>query len=262
VVSDQSAGGQGPGEQRTWAAVPFKGPVGTKRRLAVLLDPDERALLSRAMLADVLGALLGTPTIERVLLLTPDGGADDLIGRGAGGLLSDPRLTLLDEPAPEANGTDGAGRDGLNEALWQAQAVATAAGADSLLIVPADLPLVRPADIAALLRVAPSLGIVVAPDRAAGGTNALLLSPPSAMTTAFGVDSFARHRALATEAGLPSAVVERPGLALDLDTPADVAALLASGRTSNAVQVLRELAIPERLARLAPAEAQARSATI
>jgi 2-phospho-L-lactate guanylyltransferase len=122
--------------------------------------------------------------------------------------------------------------------------------------------MVRPADIGAMLQVAPSTGIVVAPDRAGGGTNALLLSPPSAIMPAFGVDSFARHRTLAVGAGLPSTVVERPGLALDLDTPSDVAALLAGGLASNAVQMLRELAIPERLARLALADAQARNATI
>lgn len=242
----------GSGESRTWAAVPFKGPVGSKRRLAGLLDPDERARLSRAMLADVLGALLATPIVERVLLLTPTGDTDNLIGRGVNGLPSDPRLTLLDEPADGANGTD---RDGLNVALWQAQAVAAEAGAGSLLILPADLPLLLPTDIAAIFDAASRSGIVLAPDREAGGTNALLLSPPAAFATAFGVESFARHRALAAQAALPYAVVERPGLALDLDTPADVAAVLASGLTSQSVRLLRELAIPERLARLSLAEA-------
>ena len=64
--ADQTTGGL-----RVWAAVPFKGPGGSKRRLAGLLDPDERARVSVAMLDGVLEALLGVAGIERVLLLTP-----------------------------------------------------------------------------------------------------------------------------------------------------------------------------------------------
>jgi 2-phospho-L-lactate guanylyltransferase len=246
-----------PAERRIWAAVPYKGPVGTKRRLAALLDAFERARLSRAMLADVLAALLGTRSIERVLLLTPAGGAPELFGAGPDALVPDPRLTLLDEPPALTSGTD---LDGLNAAMWQAQTVAAAAGASHLLIVPADLPLVQSDDISALLDAAASPGVVVAPDREAGGTNALLLSPPSAMVPAFGVDSYARHRALAAGAALPCAVIGRLGLALDLDTPADVAALLAASQPSRAARLLRDLDISLRLERLTLA--QARSATI
>jgi 2-phospho-L-lactate guanylyltransferase (CobY/MobA/RfbA family) len=39
----------------------------------------------------------------------------------------------------------------------------------------------------------------------------------------------ARHRAAAEAAGVPLAVVERPGLAFDLDTPADLARWLELG---------------------------------
>ncbi len=249
--------GAAPAERRIWAAIPYKGPVGTKRRLAALLDPAERARLGRAMLADVLAALLDTPSIERVLLLTPAGGTPELFGAGPDALAPDPRLTLLDEPPTRAGGTV---PDDLNAALWQAQSVAAAAGASHLLIVPADLPLLQSADISALLAETASPGVVVAPDRAAGGTNALLLSPPSALVPAFGVESFARHRALAARAGLPCAVVERPALALDLDTPADVTALLAGSQQSRSARLLRDLDIPQRLERLMLA--QARSATI
>src|SRR5262245_5651736 len=69
--ASRAADGQGHGGRRIWAAVPFKGPVGSKRRLASLLDEDERARLSLAMLDGVLDALLGVAGIERVLLLMP-----------------------------------------------------------------------------------------------------------------------------------------------------------------------------------------------
>jgi 2-phospho-L-lactate guanylyltransferase len=256
--------------RRIWAAVPFKGPVGTKRRLMGLLDQDERARVSRAMLADVIHALLGVPEIARVLLLTPVSQTDAAMPPVLQALPDDPRLTLLDEP-PEVAGAPGA--DGLNPALQQAQAVAAAAGASHLLILPADLPLLQSADVTALLAALPPVGeteaesnadhaagVVIAPDRGTGGTNALLLSPPDLIAPAFGEDSFVRHRALALSVGAVCTVVEREGLALDLDTPADVLALLASGHNGRAASLLRRLGMPARLGQFALA--QARSATI
>ena len=101
---------------------------------------------------------------------------------------------------------------------------------------------------------------MIAPDRAARGTNALLVAPPLALGPGFGEESFARHRRLAERADLTLAIVERPGLALDLDTPADVALLLADHHTGSAASLLRDLGVGRRLERFEPA--QARSTTI
>jgi 2-phospho-L-lactate guanylyltransferase len=257
--------------RRVWAAVPYKGPVGSKRRLAPLLTEDERARLSLAMLDDVLDALLGTPGIERILLLTPwecghpfaalrassghpgPGGQDGRAPRGYAG----ERLTIVDEtPQPVSL----SGHDNLNGALRQAQAVATAGGADALLIMPADLPHIAPESVAALLEAATDAGVVLAPDRADDGTNALVLSPPTAIAPSFGGASFGRHRDLARQADRRQAVVRRPELGLDLDTSVDVELLLASGQECRAVRLLRELDIAGRLSSLAAT--QARSTTI
>src|SRR4051794_1867004 len=100
--------------RRIWVAVPFKGPVGSKRRLSALLDEDERAALSLAMLHDVVEALLGVPTIERVLLLRPRG---SVVGR-----IEHARLVLQDEFPTD--GAPAVGDDNLNAALRQAQAAA------------------------------------------------------------------------------------------------------------------------------------------
>jgi len=167
------------------------------------------------------------------------------------------RLTVVDEMI-EANGA--AGRDNLNHALRQAQALAAEGGADALLIVPADLPLVGVEDLHVLLNAAETASVVIAPDRAGHGTNALLLAPPDAIDPGFGEASFGRHRVLATAADLAQVVVERPGLGLDLDTPSDVALLLASDRDCRAAHLLRELGAADRLERLATT--QARSTTI
>jgi 2-phospho-L-lactate guanylyltransferase len=223
--------------RRLWAAVPFKGPVGSKRRLAALLSPEERARLSVAMLNLVLGELLRAEAIERVLLLTPPG-LEPVWPEHA-------RLLVVDEPPAEASA------DGLNPALRRAQATAATAGVARLLIVPGDLPLIGAEDVAVLVESANEGAVIIAPDRAETGTNALLLTPPTAIVPGFGEGSFERHQRLASDAGLTVAVVQRPGLALDLDTPADVARLLALSPRSGLAGLLRELQVEQRLAQAA-----------
>ena len=226
-----------------WVAVPFKGPVGSKRRLAGLLDEAERARLSLAMLDGVLEAALGAASVARVLLMLPAGVQPPDH--------QDARLTVVTEsPTDSSLGAEGAGVDGLNRALVQAQAVANGGGAASLLILPSDLPLISSEDVEALIGAARIASVVISPDRAAEGTNSLLLQPPLALEPAFGVASFSRHQRLAEQAGLTVAVVKRWGLALDLDTPADVLRLFAIGRECRAAGLLQELDVASRLARL------------
>lgn len=235
--------------RRLWAAVPFRGPVGSKRRLSGLLDASERERLSLAMLTDVLDVLLGSVRIERVLLLTPSMAGLDVP--------THERLTVLVEP-PEVDGDGETG--GLNGALRHAQKVAEAGGVEGLLIVPADVPLIGRSDVDTILDAAVDVSVVIVPDRAADGTNALLLSPPTALGPSFGEASYARHIRLAHEADLRVCVVEREGLRLDLDTPADVAELLGRGHDGRAATLLRELRVERRFERFGPA--QARSTTI
>jgi 2-phospho-L-lactate guanylyltransferase len=237
------------GARRIWAAVPFRGPVGSKRRLAGLLDPTERERLSLAMLSDVLDTLLQVDEIERVLLLTPAG--------DAGLRLRHARLVAIDEPPHNGAAGDNVG---LNGALHQAQALADAEGVDALLIVPADLPTIERGDLDALLEAGAGTSVVIASDRAGEGTNALLLSPPTALPASFGVGSYARHQSLAEAGGLGVASIDRPGLGLDLDTPADVATLVARKHRGRAATLLAELGVQSRLA--VREAAQARSTTI
>jgi 2-phospho-L-lactate guanylyltransferase len=104
---------------------------------------------------------------------------------------------------------------GVDEAL--------ARGLERVLLVPGDCPALDPAEVAALLgRTAP---VVIVPDRHGTGTNALLLTPPDAITPSFGTGSFARHSALA---GGRAEVAAVRTLGLDVDTPDDLAALRAA----------------------------------
>lgn len=159
------------------------------------------------MFADVLGALRRVPGIDEIVVVTSDRVAESA---AAGG-----RVLVLREDGE--NGHSAATMLGIRRAL--------AADYDRVLLIPGDTPLVQTAELAALL--AGTTGVVVVPDRHGTGTNALVIAPPDAIEPSFGPGSLQRHVAAAEAAGVPHRVEEIPGLALDVDTPDDLAELSA-----------------------------------
>ena len=127
----------------------------------------------------------------------------------------------------------------MNPALEEAREKAVADGATSLLVFPADLPLLRAQDVGAVAEAGDggeeSLA-AVAPDAAGKGTNALLLRPPDALPFLFGPDSFAAHLDAARERGVKTRVVERPNLGFDLDTADDLRRLAAPASHAERAQ--------------------------
>lgn len=115
---------------------------------------------------------------------------------------------------------------GLNAALEQGARHAIARGAEALAAISSDLPSLTAEDVRALIE-AP-VPVAIATDRLHQGTNALAMRPPGAIPFRFGVDSLAAHLEAARGAGLQAQVIERPGLARDIDTPADLAEFRAS----------------------------------
>lgn len=192
------SGDEGSGLMDWTAIVPFNFGRPCKTRLAPLLSEEERAALALAMAAHVVEVLAATPGIEAIMLVAP----------------VDPAL------APAAWRADG-GR-GLNGEMDAARA-AIAPG--PVLFVHADLPLLAPGDVRALLDAAEARGCAIAPDREGRGTNALALGDGRAFAPAFGAGSLKAHRRLLPDAPL----VERDGLSCDIDDAASLRAALALG---------------------------------
>jgi 2-phospho-L-lactate guanylyltransferase len=113
-------------------------------------------------------------------------------------------------------------KDGLNETLARAAGVAQSAGADGVLSLSCDLPFLAAADLLALLEAATARSVVVASDRTQTGTNALVLAPVGIIPYSYGEASFDAHLRAAQIAGVTTAIVSRPGLAFDIDTPEDL----------------------------------------
>ncbi len=85
-----------------------------------------------------------------------------------------------------------------------------------ILIVHADLPLLKVDDVQALLQAADQ-GAALATDRAGQGTNALAIADGRPMTLCFGENSRVRH----CDQYPHMPVLQREGLMADLDTPDD-----------------------------------------
>ncbi len=203
-----------------WAIVPVKPLRRGKSRLASVLSPTERALLNRHLLVHTLQVLSQVEAVEQVLVVSRDSGALALARHHGARTLQE------------------RGDSRLNLALRHATTVLQMYHVGVMMILPADLPLLEPADVQALLdAVAPPPAVVLAPDRHGEGTNALVLSPPGVIPYRYGPGSFARHLAEARRVGVEPRIVERRGLAWDLDWPEDLEAL----RAMEAREFLREI---------------------
>ena len=187
-----------------WAVVPVKPLRRAKSRLARALKADQRAALARSIFARTLDVLASVDRIGRTLVVSSDLTVHDL-ARSKGAL-------TLAETEP-----------GLNVALTQACALASARGACGVLIIQTDVPLLTVQDVESLIDLAcePAC-LVVAPDRHGEGTNALLLRPPQIIQPAFGLSSFDAHQERAAAIGIPAYVYRSATLALDIDRPADL----------------------------------------
>jgi 2-phospho-L-lactate guanylyltransferase len=92
-------------------------------------------------------------------------------------------------------------------------------------LLPGDCPLLDPRELDRMLTGVPDPYVAVIPDRHGTGTNALVLTPPDALTPAYGEGSCARHLRLAEQQGAAPEVVPVPGLPLDVDSGEDLAQL-------------------------------------
>ena len=182
-----------------WSITAVKSLLSCKTRLAHCLPQRRRVELVSDMLGHVLSVLSRTPGVDRVAVVSPERLA-----------LPVPFVALADPGA------------GLNEALTAAALEARQRGAERLVLVHADLPLLEPEEVAALIEASRSSGLAIAPDRHGRGTNALCLSWPPPIRFEFGPGSFSRHLAQAAARGLSPSVVRLPGLAFDLDEPDDL----------------------------------------
>jgi 2-phospho-L-lactate/phosphoenolpyruvate guanylyltransferase len=212
-----------------YALVPVKDLMQAKARLSPLLSPAERHALAAAMLDDVLTALRQAATVERIALVTTDPHALALAARWG--------FEVVDE---------GSGR-GETGAVELAVKVCRERGASSLAVIPGDIPLLTAVDVDCVMQHGSRYDVVIVPSWDSRGTNAVLLRPPDALQLRFGSWSFFPHVKQAKRKGLPYKVVRLPRVALDIDTPEDLARLVPQAVGTRSYAVLEEMQILPRL---------------
>ncbi|MGO8855081.1 MAG: 2-phospho-L-lactate guanylyltransferase [Steroidobacteraceae bacterium] len=181
------------------ALIAIKARARCKTRLSESLAPSARLQLVRSMLAAVLSAAAGAQTVRQVIVVSPERDA-----------------VPAEIPVLADSG------ESLNGALTQAHRVLREFGCREVVILPADLPHITAAEIDALVHAGRSGGFAIAPDAAGVGTNALCLVSAHPFRFQFGSGSQRLHLQEAEHAGLKAQVVRLPGLAFDVDSPADL----------------------------------------
>ena len=204
--------------------VPVKNLSAAKQRLAAVLDQPPRTALAQAMLYDVLTTLHHWPSRPPVAVVTSDPYAVELASEYDFEIIPDP-----DNP-------------GETGAIELATRLCVERGIDSTLVIPADIPLIQAWELEEILKHAPAEGSVLVPAADGRGTNAAFRCPANLFPLRFGNDSFKPHHAAAQATGKPCVVLNLPGIAVDVDNPADLQQLAALPGESRAQHLAREYA--------------------
>lgn len=197
--------------------IPIKRLENAKTSFAGILTSVERKEMVLAMLEDMVEAIRRSE-IAYPVLLSPD---PEVHGwckvRG---------IQCLHEPGLL-----------LNEALkWGMREL----GKDQVLIMPGDLPLLRPDDIIRICSLAKKAPMVISPSRS-NGTNALFLKPPYLIPLQFGGESFPAHLREAEKKGVVSLVYRSPRLELDIDDASDIPVFMTRGLGTRTYQFFMSL---------------------
>jgi 2-phospho-L-lactate guanylyltransferase len=204
--------------------IPLKPLARAKSRLSDTAADGLRPGLALAFAQDTVAAALACPAVKDVAVVTDDARAGrELAALGA--------AIIPDEPG-----------SGLNAALAHGAAVVRASRPESAVAaLNADLPALRPLELARVLGAATEFPRAFLPDAAAIGTTLLAAAPGQELRPAFGADSRSRHRTLgAVELRLD----EVDSVRQDVDTGDDLRAALALGVGPRTAAAAARLLIP------------------
>jgi 2-phospho-L-lactate/phosphoenolpyruvate guanylyltransferase len=205
-----------------YAVVPVKKLADSKKRLSKVLSPHQRRWLTIAMLEDVL-TVLKASNVDKIVVV----GEDAIIKEIA-------QKSKADYVA--ANGAN------LNTAIEHAQNWCIEKGANSILVLPADLPLVQAKDIDRILELGAGAGkAVVLTASKNWGTNALYQNPPKLIPACFGARSWQKHIQEAYSKGVSVRLTFSEGLSSDIDSGSDLKMVFHAGRTTYTGQVLEQI---------------------
>lgn len=204
------------------AVIPVKTFARAKSRLG--LSPEKTEILCRIMLESVLEASTTCDLISKTVIVSKDEAALSLAKKFG---------------AIEIH--DGS-ESGVNQAVLLAEKYLMENGFDASVVLPQDIPLIRPEDISALLSFQKSeRSVIVVPSRKFDGTNALLRSPVNVMETHYDEDSYKIHLTTGKTRNIPTSFALISRLMWDIDDISDLRFVLGNSGGSKLAQSVREL---------------------
>ena len=213
----------------SWVCVvPVKGSAAAKTRLGELPESfPARGELAEAFALDTVAALLASPSVQQVLVVTAEpAAAAPLEALGA-------RIVPEPPPAQASNPTDApststvAPSDPLNAAIGEGVRVAHELWPLSdVAVFTGDLPALTAADVERTLTRAADYDRAMVADEEGIGTTTLLARAGVALTPRFGAGSRAAHEAAGHH---PLDLPASSSIRRDVDTVADLAEVLRRG---------------------------------
>jgi 2-phospho-L-lactate guanylyltransferase len=202
--------------------VPVKNLASAKQRLAGVLDQASRTELAQTMLMDVLQAIAACGR-DKASLVTSDAFAIEHAADFGFEIIPD-----------DSNHSE-------TDAIETATRVCVSRAVQNTLVIPGDIPLIEPDDIAAIYEHAPGVGSVLVPSADRRGTNAALRAPAALFPLRFGNDSFWPHLSAAIATDLPCVALPMARIELDVDTPEDLLNLASVPGEKPSQQLARKL---------------------
>jgi 2-phospho-L-lactate guanylyltransferase len=210
------------------AVVPIKSLDASKKRLASVLNPQERKDLTLAMLEDVLKALQ-TSTVDETVVISNDSTVLEFAHKLGAAYLAQKT-------------------SGLNPAIEEATELCIQKGAEAVLVLPADVPLLSSGDVDKIVELGNcEQQTVVLSTSYDGGTNALFQSPPNLIHACFGPKSFAKHVKEAHKRHVCLKLHYSKGVATDIDSADDLGKLLKTEGNTSCQRVLSQFKLVSRM---------------
>lgn len=199
------------------AVIPVKPLTAAKSRLALPAEARRGFMLAFAL--DTLVALTTCDAVARVIIVTADPDVAAAATRHGALVVTDPDTTDLNDAITV----------GVGAALRQHPH-------EGVLVVPADLPCLRPTDVTEVLRQARSFPKAFVPDRAGTGTTLVVCQPGKPVVTCYGPTSAARH----TDVGLEVLTAAPVRARHDVDTREDLRQAITLGVGDRTAALARE----------------------
>jgi len=200
--------------------IPVKRLDNAKSRLSSILTDDERKQFCLKMLEDVLGTVKSTKHPHETVVVSKD-----------------PLVSKIKER-----------KAGLNKTVSEAVDWCVERGAASVLVLPADVPLVAPTDLNRIFTFGEKASMVISSSRNGKGTNALLLTPPNVSPTFYGPHSFQRHIKEAKKLKISFHRYRSSRIALDIDTVKDLTYFISlKAKETSAYKVLEKIKVTNKL---------------